>query len=139
MTPSVDLQTMIVARLKAYAPLVALVGGRVYDNPPEKPTYPHVSIGASDAIDNDADCIPGRIETVQIDCWTRDGGRLRPAKEIADQVKAALHGFAGELADHALVDMRVELMRAFMDADGLTAHGVVQVSCIVEEADGHWS
>lgn len=133
MTPSVDLQTLIYNRLVASGAVHALVADRIYDNAPPDVVFPYLSFGPSDVVENDAECITGRVETVQIDCWARANGRIRPAKELADTVRAALHLYQGEMAEHALVEMRVTLMRCFMDPDGLTAHGVVQVSCIVEE------
>jgi hypothetical protein len=135
-TPSVDLQTLIFNRLVASAAVGALVADRIYDNAPLDAEYPYLSFGPSDTVEADAEGITARIETVQIDCWARGNARIRPAKELADVVKKALHLYEGEMADHALVEMRVTLTRCFMDADGLTGHGVVQVSCIVEELDG---
>ena len=134
MTPSVELQKLIFDRLVANAGVHAIVGDRIYDNAPPNATFPYVSFGPSDVIEDDAECIVGRLETVQIDCWARDNARLNPVKALSDAVKAALHQFAGDMTTHALVEMRVVAMRHFMDPDGLTAHGVVTVEARIEEA-----
>lgn len=135
---SVELQTVIYQRLVADAAIHALVADRIFDRRPDPSVgstdFPCITFGPSDYVTDDADCITGRTETIQLDCWARAGGKLRPAREIADAVKKSLHGYEADLATNALVEMRVELVRAFADPDGLTAHGVVQVRCLVEEA-----
>lgn len=135
MSASVELQTAIYQRLIAFPVVSAICGARVYDNPPadEVRVYPDITFGPTQVLEDDAECIEGRVEVIQIDCWARDGGRLRPAKALADAVKAALHHREVDLATQALAEMRVDLMRVFLDPDGLTAHGVVQVRCEIEE------
>lgn len=135
MSASGELQALIYARLIADAGVTAIVGQRVHDPAPpdEEAVYPFLSFGPSDVVEDDAECITGRVETVQIDCWSRSGGRKLEAKQLADAVKAALHLYDGEPTENALVEMRVTAIRVFNDPDGLTAHGVVTVQCIVEE------
>lgn len=94
---------------------------------------PYISLGASDVVPADADCITARAETVQLDIWHRDQGRNWPCKQTVDAVRTALHGYAGDLATHALVEMRVVLTRVMDDPDGVTCHGVVQVTALIEE------
>ena len=131
---SVELQDLILARLKGWPALTAILGGRVYDGPPSKPTFPYISLGPSDVVPMDADCFHDREETIQIDVWHRDQGRRWQCKATVDAVKDALHEYAGDLATHALVELRVELARVMDDPDGITVHGVVQVTALIEEA-----
>lgn len=49
MDPVLELQGVIVSRLKAYPAVSALVGVKVYDNVPAGVSYPYISIGPSDA------------------------------------------------------------------------------------------
>lgn len=132
-SPSVEFQTAIYERLKAHAGVQALVAGRVYDNVPDARTFPYVSFGASDYYEDDADCITGRVETLVIDCWVRAQGKKRPARELADAVKSALHLHAPELPTHGLVEMRVIAVRVIGDPDGITTHGIVEVQAMIEE------
>lgn len=136
MQPGEALQKLIFERLTADAGVVALVGDRVYDNPPAPKlrVFPDITFGPSDAIEDDAECISGRVETIQIDCWARVNGKLGPVKPIMDAVRSALHLYDGNMTGAALVEMRVTFMRAIKDPDGLTAHGVVTVQAIIEEA-----
>lgn len=128
-----ELQAYIVAKLRDSAAVGVICADRVYDNIPSKAVFPYISIGASDYRPDDAQCIDGRIETVQLDCWSRDHGKKIEAKRLVDAVKKALHGQSGDLGVSALVQMRVSLVRVFSDPDGITAHGVVQVECDIEE------
>ena len=132
-SPSLDLQKAILDALLANAAVAAIVGARVHDGLTPDAVYPCITFGPTQVMPEDMDCIAGREEVIQIDCWTRDGPRLHPAKALADAVKAALHLAALPMATHALADLRVEGMRVMMDPDGLTGHGVVTLLAYVEE------
>ncbi|MEA3534280.1 DUF3168 domain-containing protein [Rhizobium sp. CC-YZS058] len=138
MSASVGLQDIILARLRGSDAVAALVGQKIYDGVPTTAAYPYVSLGATDLRLDDADCVSGREETVQIDCWSQDNARLWPCKALVDSVVRALvkeGGDADEIPDGFVLEFRLELARVFLDADAKTAHGVVQVTAIVEEID----
>lgn len=132
-SPSVELQTAVFDRLVADTGVHALCADRIYDNVPEARIFPYISFGMSDYYEDDSDCIPARVETLQIDCWAQENGKKRPARELVDAVKAALHLHAPELPTHGLVEMRVVAARVFGDPDGITAHGVVTLQAMIEE------
>lgn len=137
MSVSVGLQDVILASLKGNAAVSAIVGDRVFDGVPTGAALPYVSLGPSDFRLDDADCVPGREETVQIDCWSEDNARLWPCKALVDAVVRALVNNdpdAHELTGGFVLEFRLELARTFLDSDGKTAHGVAQVTAIVEEA-----
>ena len=129
-----DLQKAIFDALKASAFVMALVDG-VYDSVPSgafKTKNAYISFGASDVVDDDADCILGGEHTLQLDIWSRNVGAA-PCKKIVDAVKAALHEVPLTLAETALVELRCTLRRVFLDPDGVTYHGVVQLAASIEE------
>ncbi|PZX19816.1 uncharacterized protein DUF3168 [Palleronia aestuarii] len=130
-TPSEDLQKVVFEALIADPSVSAIVGDRIVDGRPD--AYPCCTFGPRDTVFEDAECIIGRTETLQIDCWVVDGGRTRGAAALADAVKAALHRQDFALDTHALVSLRVTAQRAFLDADGLTGHGVVTIEADIEE------
>ncbi len=134
MSVSAELQKAIYDALVADAGVGALIGDRIYDGPPSDRTYPCVTFGPSDSSPDDMECVNARTETVQLDVWSRDQGRMRPCKEIMDAVRDALHFANLSLTVNALVLIRVDGMRLFMDADGVTAHGVITVQADVEQA-----
>lgn len=131
--PSNALQRLIFQRLTSFTPLVALIGTRVVDPPRVDEVTPYVSFGPSDWQEDDADCIVGRVETIQLDIWSTAQDGQREAKDICDAVKKALHDYEADLGDHALASMRVPTVRVFRDPDGTTTHGVVQVEAVIEE------
>jgi len=130
---SVELQKLIYERLVADTGVHAVIADRIYDNRPDAATFPCVTFGPSDVVEDDAECITGRVETIQLDCWARSNARIAAVKPVVDAVKKALHLYHVNPTVSALVELRVLTMRAFIDADGLTAHGVVTVQAIMEE------
>lgn len=133
MSASAELQKLIFETLGASASVGALVGARVYDNVPAAPTFPYISFGPTQEIEDDEECVDGEEHIFQIDVWDRSQGRLVNAKRICAAVKAALHDADLEIPDpYALSFIRVRETRSFLDEDGITAHGVVNVAAMVE-------
>lgn len=134
MSVSFALQALIYARLTSYAPLTTIIGSRVADKPLSSMAFPCITFGPSDVVTDDYQCIAGRVETIQLDCWSRAQDGFREVKEITDHIKAALHLYQAEPASGALALMRVDMIRVFRDPDGQTSHGVVMVECTLEDA-----
>ena len=133
MSVSAELQKAIYDALVADVAVGELVGDRIYDGAPANRQFPYISFGPTDSVQDDMDCITARTETVQLDVWSRDQGRMRPCKEICDAVKDALHLADLSLTVNALVLIRIDGMRIFLDRDGKTAHGVLTVEADLEE------
>ena len=125
---SSDLQRVVVSRLKAAVPSVA---GRVYDGPSETAQMPFISIGPSYFTPDDAECIRGRSETLQIDVWGASKPNRAAVKDAVDQVYDALHGW-GDTAALTMSPLRVSLVRVMDDVQQDIIHGVVQVEAMVE-------
>ncbi len=131
---SFELQQHIYSLLTSDATVIGLVD-RVYDQVSEPPfgkKEAYISFGASDYVTADAECITAGEITQQIDIWSRDGGRAK-CSTICDAVKQALHENKAPLSVNAKSRMRVTLFRIFKEPDGLTHHGVVQVTALIEE------
>ncbi|MGY3609926.1 MULTISPECIES: DUF3168 domain-containing protein [unclassified Bradyrhizobium] len=131
-SPTLELQGAIVARLKGFAGLTTLVGNRVYDNVPQSTAFPYVSWGPEQAISDDADCITGFNVTIQLDAWSRTVG-LPEVKQIAEQIRLALHNYDLPLTGNALVSIEHSQTRTFRDPDGLTNHAAVEFSAFIEQ------
>lgn len=127
MGTSSDLQRLVVARLKAAVPSVA---GRVYDGPAEDAVMPYVSIGPSYWSDDDAECIEGRSEVIQIDIWASNRPNKGAAKDATDEVAAALKDWSSDAI--AMHPLRVALARVMDDPAPGVVHGVVQVEALIE-------
>lgn len=131
-SPSFELQAMVVARLKAFSGLSALIGSRVYDDVPETAAFPYVSWGPEQALQDDADCIEGFNVSLQIDAWSRATGQGE-SKKIAEQVRLALHNYGGSLTDNALVSIEHTSTQFLRDPDGKTSHAVIEFSAFIEQ------
>ena len=130
--PELELQGAIVTTLKADAEVTALVAGRVYDRVPEDAPFPYISIGPSDAIQTDADCIWGYDILLQLDVWSRAVG-FPESKRIADTIRVALHDTDLVLSTNALVFLEWQSSRSMRDPDGLTSHAVITLHAFVEK------
>ena len=125
---SSDLQKLIVARLKSAVPAVSR---RVYDGPSETAEMPYVSIGPSYFVSDDAECIRGRSETLQIDVWGSSKPNRAAVKDAVDEVVDALDGYA-DTAVLTMHPLRVSLVRVMDDVQQDIIHGIVQVEAMVE-------
>lgn len=131
-SPSLELQGAIVARLKATGAVTSIAGSRIYDAVPAGATFPYVSFGPSDELQDDADCITGFEVTMQLDCWSRAGGFVE-LRRLADAVRAAVHGYEFTLSANALVNFEHRVTRMFRDPDGITSHAAMTFTALVEQ------
>jgi hypothetical protein len=127
------LQKFVVATLKADAGVDALVDGRVYDRPPAGVSMPFVSIGPSEELPFDAECIAMIDAALQIDVWSDKQGGAAEARKICSAIKAALHELDGDLEAGKLLEIRVTQTRAFDDQDPGVTHGIVAIEALLEE------
>ncbi|TJV20611.1 MAG: DUF3168 domain-containing protein [Mesorhizobium sp.] len=137
MSPTLELQGAVVARLKAYPTLIALVSTRVFDFVPRDPAtgattapFPFVSMGPTDELQDDADCIETVDISFQIDAWSNQPGAPEVLK-IADAVRSALHKYEFTLAANAAVLFEHRQTQKFVDPSG-PYHAVIQFAAIVE-------
>ena len=130
--PDLELQGLIITRLKADAAVIALVGNRVYDSVPQGAPFPYISYGPSNVIEEDATCINGATHYLQVDGWSRAPG-FPEAKKIAGAVRDCLHDVEGlTLTDNALVMLEHYQTQIMRDPDGLTSHAVITLQAYVE-------
>lgn len=134
-SPSRELQFAIVDRLVA----TGLAGGRIYDDVPPKErriadtgaAWPYVSMGPSDELSDDADCIDSFEITFQVDCWSADVGYTE-VRELANAVRRALDDEDFQLAENAMVSFRHRITR-YMRDDAKTSHAAMTFTALVEQ------
>ena len=127
-----ELQGAFVTRLKADAPLTALVQGRVYDQPPSPVSYPYVTIGEAQTLRDDATCISGSEIYLTLHAWSQAVG-FPQVKQIADAVVESLHLAPITLPTNRLISLMHRQTRVFRDADGLTSHAVIELVAHTEK------
>jgi hypothetical protein len=122
--PTYELSLAVISRLKADENVKAFVAARVYDRPTSGAiTPPYISMGPSDAITDDADCIDGLELTMQIDCWSWGSNEAYGSAEVrklSGAVRSALHEAEITLPTNALATLRHRITRYQRESDGVT-------------------
>lgn len=140
-SPAYELAAAILNKLRATAAVTAFVGNRIFDRVPEKQdgtpnvVSPYISLRPIYGSSDDYDCLDGLGITIQIDVWSWGSGEAYSSAEchkISDAVRRSLHNAELSLATNALVMLTCDLFRVFRDEDGVTNHGVIQFTAIVE-------
>lgn len=141
LAPDHDLLVAVKAALLADATIASLVGGRVFDRPPERQdgsadvATPYISFGSTDEVPADVDCIDGVEITIQVDVWSSGNDLAYSSAEcrtISERVRRVLHDAELVLETNALASLNYTLKRILRDPDGVTHHGVVQFTAVVE-------
>jgi len=89
-SPDLELQGVIVARLKGRPALTALVGQRIYDRPPTNAPFPYVEYGESDVKPADVGCLTSDAVYVTIHVWSQYSGGFKELKDIMYEIVKAL-------------------------------------------------
>lgn len=138
MDPTFELEGAILARLRGDVGLTAIVGAGIYDKPPQDTSlYPFVSIGPSDAVTEDFDCIDGMEITMQVDCWSTNvaqGNSSAEVRKLAGAVRKALHKAEISLTANALVTIEHRVTRFFRQEDQTINTAAVTLTALVEVA-----
>jgi hypothetical protein len=139
-SPSEELQGAIYRSLTADSGVMALIGGvfdrvqRANDGSPISSVWGdqqgYVSFGPEDTVYSSVECVDMERVTIQLDAWSRQVGRVH-CKRIMAEVRRVLDGL-DSLTDNALSLADVPQSRLMLDADGLTQHGVLTATFLVE-------
>ena len=130
-SPAFEFQQLVFATLSGSAEVTDVVSG-VFDGPPKGVAAPFVSLGASDEVPGDAQCITASRHTLSVHVWSERGGK-QECKDLLFVVKKLFHGQRFSLSTHAISNVQVGGQRVFRDPDGITLHGTIAVSAIIEE------
>ncbi len=102
-----ELQKALHASLVADAGLSALVGGRVFDRPPQDAAFPFVTLGDTDVEPDGAGGGGGAIHQIMLSAWSRAPGR-RETKEIMSAIDQVLQDASLSMTGHVLVNLQLE-------------------------------
>ncbi|MBA3446765.1 MAG: DUF3168 domain-containing protein [Pseudaminobacter sp.] len=132
---SLAVQKLIVARLKASAPLLALVpASKILDQQALPDVFPCILIGEAQTVGDDVDCGPLSEVFSTIHVWSRDVGMVE-AKRIAGAIRRALWDAEDTLDGFEIGGTFFEDMRFMRDPDGKSAHGVITFKSLVGGID----
>jgi hypothetical protein len=120
--PSLELQAALVAAMKGH--IGSAVGSRIYDDVPEEPQYPYVSLGPCQVLPDKAGCIDGAEVFPQIDVWSHAVG-FGEAKTIVKGILAVLDDAPLALNGFDTVIFQLQSINYLQDPDGLTRHAAL--------------
>lgn len=127
--PAVDLQKGLYDALKA--------GGiaRVYDTVPAAATFPYVSLGEVQLLDDGNTCSDDMFEAfVDMHVWSRPNPPSSvEAKTVSGQVHDAL-AVPFAVNGWAITATELQSARHFIDSDGITRHSVISYRLQIEPA-----
>ncbi len=107
LSASWELQKAIHASLVADAAFSSLVGGRIFDRPPQDAAFPFVTLGDTDVEPDGAGSEGAAIHRLALSVWSRARGR-RETKEIMSAIDGVLQDASLILTDHVLVNLQLE-------------------------------
>lgn len=128
----VELQSAIYTRLNDQLSVP------VYDAVPQavdagdNSAFPYVTIGDDSSSEFDTDTSVGFDTDCTIHVWSRYRGR-REVKEIQKAIYDALHLYDLPVSGYHTVMVLFETADSFMDADGITRHGVMVFRIVTED------
>jgi hypothetical protein len=115
------------------AAVQALLGDRIYDDPPPEVVFPYVTIGRVESRPIDSSAREAIEHAVTLHVWSRHGGRAETLDVIA-ALRGCLHNASLDVADRRLVLLLAQFTDVFRSGDGRTTHGVLRLRAITEEA-----
>ena len=125
-------QKGIIDNLKASVGLSALVGTRIYDYVPQKPTFPFINIGEDSLTEFDTTTEYGARIAATIHTWSNNRGR-KECKDIQAEIRNSLHEATLTFPAFTIDICRWESSQSFIDADGTTRHGVCIYNLYIQE------
>lgn len=129
---SLMLQAAVIAALKNSVTLTGLIGQRLYDDVPPKPTFPYVTYADDGTNDDSADCVTGSEIFFSLHVWSNAVGKPE-AKRIAGVIRSVLDEADMSVMDYHLVTLNHRITRWLTEPDGLTKHGVVTFRALIDE------
>lgn len=122
---TLPLQSYMRGKLGSYAPLQAIVGQNIFDQPPPNQVFPYVVLGATEATDMTlVDCLIDWEVIAQLDVYSRSIG-FPETKRIADACDEALAERHPTITGLRVGWFEVHTHRFLREPDGITSHGVL--------------
>ena len=135
MSNVLGLQKGVRAVLVANATVTGLVGQRVYDEPPQDPTYPFVRFGPVEEETYDTDNTQAVNVTQDIEVWSRPKSGREECQKIIDAVRSALHRKESTITvdgSGTLVLLRCRDNRVERSPDGRTYFGQLIFEAMID-------
>ncbi|WP_226782752.1 DUF3168 domain-containing protein [Oceaniglobus trochenteri] len=128
------LQAGIVAALKADGGVTALVGDRVYDEPPKKPTFPYIRVGNIEPRPLRTDCGAAADVALGLEVYSRPKSGRVECTRIAEAVVAALDERESSVVvvGFDLVSLQWMTQTVGRDSDGESYLAIIAFSALID-------
>ena len=123
-------QTVIYDALSASTAVTDLVTG-IYDAVPQQEAFPYITLGEALHSEWDTYAEVGNNVSIVINTWSRERGR-QETKQIQGEIYNTLHRATLTVSGYNIAGIDFEQSESFMDADGLTRHGVQSFRILIE-------
>lgn len=130
---TLPLQAVVVAALKAHAPLAAIVGAKVYDRVPANTSPPYVALTGWQELEDGTDCSDASEIFFDCQCYSASVGRPEAAK-MAGAVKDALHRLMPNAVGWTEAEILYRSTIYFTETDGVTTRAVVNFHALTDSA-----
>lgn len=125
------LQKAIFAKLNE---ATAIASGRIYDRVPADPTFPYITIGDEQVLDDGNTCDDGWEVFTDVHIWSRPTtGSKVEVKDLLASVVSRLNTIL-TVTGFTVVIHALENSRVFRDPDGLTEHAVLTFRYVLQPA-----
>lgn len=124
--PSLELQAAIYAAVQADTAIMDLISD-IYDDVPADPfgsSSGYIAFGPEDEA-TETGCVGLVTVSLQIDVWSRSRGR-KHCKEVLHELLRIVAGVATD--ENPIVSRGEPFTRILRDPDGITFHGILQLS-----------
>jgi hypothetical protein len=125
-----SLQKSLYEALTDDGTLMGMISG-VFDRTPQGKNYPYVTLGEGSASDSSTKTTQGMEYSVQLQVWSREGGR-RQAAQIMENIYRILHDVNLTLEGHRLVSLRFISSTISIKSDGWTYQGAMRFRAVTE-------
>ena len=130
------MQKGIRAALAANAGVSALVGARIYDEPPQNVVFPYLRMVDINPAAFDTDTTEGAEISISVEAYSRSASGRVEAAQMAEAVRAALHRQETSLtvSGFTLVELIFQTFNVTRDADGRGYTAVIVFQATLETA-----
>ncbi|GJM01788.1 MAG: hypothetical protein DHS20C08_02890 [Rhodomicrobium sp.] len=132
MSASWNLQTALIAALKADATLQTLLGGaRIYDTPPFRARLPYITLGMTLERDWSTSTEQGGEHIITFHSWTEMNSRQQ-AMALEEAVRDLIENTSISITGHILVNARYQFSEIRRDREGSAYHGIIRYRLVTE-------
>ena len=133
---SLDMQKGVIDALKADTAVTALVGSRIYDEPPQDKEFPYIRIGSIDEDTFDTSCVSGAELVFGVRAFSRPGAGRVEISRLTTVIRAALHQneAAITLRESTLSELRVDAISIGRNRDGKSYEASVAIFAQLDPA-----